>query len=289
MLFLNRIISSANWQIDKAWGMQILSSYLHDLDMIQNGVPFSELMYSEKRAESRRIQISNEIEDFSETTLDLSSFEGTIPENSIAELKLSGVMTLEDGLCHQGINSLAQSLQQADNHKSISGVLLEVNSGGGEALAGSVLQNTIRDMKTPVVTYTHFLGSAAVRGTLGTKEIIASSKDVSVGSIGAMISLNLEAIEEHKETYKELYAESSPNKNAEWRALLEGNETPLIKRVTETADFFRSEVKKHRPLKGNIEETLKGGIFTANKAKSKGLIDGIGTKAYAVRRLRTHK
>ncbi|MBK9258168.1 MAG: hypothetical protein IPM42_22235 [Saprospiraceae bacterium] len=47
------------------------------------------------------------------------------------------------------------------DNPNIEGAILEVNSGGGEAMAGQIMFNAIRDFKKPVVAYVHNAGSAA--------------------------------------------------------------------------------------------------------------------------------
>lgn len=59
----------------------------------------------------------------------------------------------------------------------------------------------------------------------------------------------------------------------------------------EIVALFQSEVAKFRNLSGSDEykeKTLSGGMFYANEAKNRGLVDYIGTKNDALRRLRSH-
>ena len=61
--------------------------------------------------------------------------------------------------------------------------------------------------------------------------------------------------------------------------------------VNRSAELFQREVRKYRSLKGSDDyqaQTLAGGMFDANIARNRGLIDGIGTLNYALKRLQSH-
>jgi ClpP class serine protease len=89
----------------------------------------------------------------------------------------------------------------------------------------------------------------------------------------------------YSENVDDIYSEVSQDKNAEWRAYLKGDTKPLQTIVTQNAKLFQQEVTKYRPLNYDKETTLRGGMFFAQDAKKRGLIDGVGTLGYAMSRL----
>lgn len=276
---------TGEWAIDIDSAIQAIEKYSLQLDLIQSGASLKEAgVFSNRELEkSQIITPSNSF-----VSLD---GESEIPGGSIARVQLSGVMQTEGGLSSRGVKDIANEIRTLSTNENIDGILLEVNSGGGEALSGYILSNAIQDAKsngTPVVTLAHYLGSAAVHGTLKSNEIIASSQGSKIGSIGSFLTVSRNFADFYNENFEDIYSDNSPEKNLEFREYLKGNKKPLKDLVNKSDNQFMNAVKRERPLKGNIEETLKGGMFSANSAKRRGLIDGIGSMNYALKRLRSH-
>jgi len=210
---------------------------------------------------------------------------GATPPNSFAHLRLEGVMRSQDGASSYGITTLLNHINAANQNDRIDGILLEVNSGGGEATAGNMLMSALEANPKPVVVYTHLLASAALHGTLPADEVIASSAGVQVGSIGTMVSVPNWMLNYYKNGITEIYASKSANKNLSWRELVKGNMGPLQAELDEHNESFLADVQRFRELKGDVEHTLSGALFMAPVAKRRGLIDGIGGYDYALKRL----
>lgn len=271
------LIGASDLCIDPMFGIQSLKTYLHQINLLKSGVSFSDLGFSDQKELSRTVTFYNN---------------GKIVEGatkgSIAKVSLSGVMMMEDGLCSIGIKSLSEILTQLDRSPDVDGILLEVSSGGGEMLAGQLLNSTIKDLSKPIVAWGHYSGSAAVYATLNSTEIIASGENSSFGSIGALFSMNKKFVEQYKEEIEDIYSSQSPNKNKAFREYLNGDSSMMIEEATKADEIFMAAVRKARPLKGSIKETLSGGMFKAKDAKNRGLIDSIGTQKYAMKRLQVY-
>ncbi|MBK9723382.1 MAG: hypothetical protein IPO78_17600 [Saprospiraceae bacterium] len=76
-----------------------------------------------------------------------------------------------------GIQSLANNLLSYKDNPNISGAILEVHPGGGEAMAGQLCSMQL-GLQKPVVAYVHNAGSAAFMAIAGVKEITASGRNV---------------------------------------------------------------------------------------------------------------
>lgn len=273
---VERALLSATWEIEATYGLQYLSAFL-----------LAEDRPVERAADSFIIteNVSVAAPDFSAET----------KTGSIAHLVLSGAMMLEDGLCSYGIRSLNTKLNAADANPNVSGIVLEINSGGGESIAGTELQNTLLDIQrrgqTKTVIYAQTLASAALRGALGADYIFASSSTATVGSVGTMISLNREVLRKMQETDLDIYARQSTMKNRPGRALMTGDVEPLIDYVSERAQGFIDNVEAMRPrMRRTTEQANRlqsGDLFTGAEAAQIGLIDAVGTFADALRFLQT--
>lgn len=202
----------------------------------------------------------------------------------------SGVMMLQDAMCQYGINTLDSVMRDMYVNESIKGIVLKMHTGGGYSIAGDVLQNTIADKNKPVVVYTTFLASAGIKGTLRANEIIAASEGTGIGSIGTMATVPkwLIGMSEDDMENVDLYSKTSERKNEVYRSLISGDTSLIVEDLTKHDELFMNSVEKYRKLKGSqktISETLSGAMFTSVDAKKRGLIDGIGSQNYAVRRL----
>lgn len=270
---IDSILYAAEWEIDLPFGIQHLNQYLVDLDRIQAGIPYSELNYSQSREDSKPVisSLNNVI-----STRNLSSSE--IPPNSIAIVKIQGVMRTDDGLSSQGSRSIAQNITDADKNTNIVATVIKVNSGGGEAMAGTLIQKAIEESRTPVYAVIEFAGSAALKAMLPANKIYSIADESKVGSIGSYKTINKKLVALISETFDDVYADQSKLKNVEFREYIKGNLGPLLEDVNKDNSFFLSQVQNYRPLKGPKklqEETLQGKLLNSNEALEVGLIDGI--------------
>lgn len=184
----------------------------------------------------------------------------------------------------RGTQSMMRSLAEYQNDPQVAGVVLDIDSGGGQVSGTAEFYDYLRNYKKPVVTYTggymcsaaYYIGSAA-------DEVIASNRADSIGSIGTMIEyLDMTGFYEKKGAKLiSAYADKSTAKNKAIRAAREGDLSLLIKEelnpITET---FHNDMKAARP--GLNEEVLAGATYGAEKSVVLGLVDRIGTLQDAV-------
>lgn len=281
---IEELITSGVWYIDQTFGIKVLNQYLHDLMLRQSGFSVHEIGLSERRASNAPIvfSASGPINDAK-----LIYNAQLTPANSIALLKLSGAMRVNDGLSSSGIESLVKDLRAAYENPNISSIILEINSGGGEATAGAMLKNAIQERNKPVISYAWMAASAAYLAASATDEIIAANDGAQFGSIGVLFSLDKRFLQAYTENSIDVYASKSPEKNAAFRKAQDGDFSKFIELADEHATVFQNEIKAMRPLKGSeskINSTLNGAMFFANDAKSRGLVDNIGNLNLALER-----
>ena len=285
---LDNIIVSGQWEIEPFAGLQYLAQYMHDLEYIESGGVFSDLRYAERRAElAPRL---TGMQALSDGRFSLSS--NQIPAGSIVHLFLTGAMRLEDGFSSMGVRQLIRDIQAADANPNIAGILLEVNSGGGEASAGTELQNALADVRrngrTRVGVYAQMAASAALRGTLPVDFVMGAGRSAQFGSVGTYASVNNQVLKYIRDNYADYYAAQSTQKNLQWRQLQVGNPGPLLEMLTKSAQEFIDEVLQARSITGTPEQRERltsGAMFGAMEAKEIGLIDFVGTFGQAVEKL----
>ena len=256
------------WHIESGAALAALSDFANDLAVVQAGGKWSDTGAMQRKAASN------------------VSFEKTAG-GRIAVVALDGVMRMSDGLCSKGIQSLSNEIRTLSADHTVSAIVIEANTGGGEAISGQELSNAIAESSKPVLFYAHFLASAGVMASLGADEIYASGPQTEVGSIGVKATVDNEMLTWYSQTFTDYYADSSENKSEDFRSLQMGDPSKIIAALNKSDAIFMAEVKKSLNLKGDtetIKETLSGRMFFAEDAKKRGLIDGIKNKAEVIAR-----
>lgn len=274
------IAGAGELEIDLMFGLNAFMQYQSELAQLAAGATLTDLYMSERRNASRPHLITSEgIIRYDAAARDAGSMTAQ-SANRVALMRINGVMRTDDGLSSYGAMSQADALRSLYEDDSIAGVVLQINSGGGEKSAGDIWAQAISERNKPLVVYGHTVGSAAYRAASQADEIFAYSDMAEFGSIGVMTSVNLEFLQEYAAAIMDIYGEGAENKNAEFRAAIQGDFGPLKQRVTRLTAQFQDQVKAARQLKGNedtVRNTLSGAMFQAVEAKKRGLIDAVGS------------
>ncbi|AIJ05715.1 protease IV SppA [Methanocaldococcus bathoardescens] len=181
-------------------------------------------------------------------------------------------------------------LDDLEKDDSVKGVLLVVNSPGGEVIASEKLARKVEELakKKPVVVYVEGLDASGAYMVSVPADYIVAEKHSIVGSIGVRMDLmhyyglmkklgiNVTTIKAGK--YKDI---GSP-----FRPMTKEEEEYLQKMINETYMDFIKWVAEHRNL--SINYTLKiadGKIYSGEDAKKVGLVDEVGTEEDALKKL----
>lgn len=279
------LLSSDCWEIHLGFGISELYRYWEDCRLRSEGFSYDELGIAKRRHEQRPIIIDSDAHFVEGATIYQQS---ETPLNSIALLKLSGVMRSQDGISTRGMDSMIGDLRAAYSNSNIKGVIIETNSGGGESLAGTMLKSAISERNKPVVGFGHMVASAAYRALSGADEIGLSGNGSESGSIGTMISMDRKTLEDYKARYMDFYGATAPEKNSEYRSAVQGIFEGLQARVNEKTVQFQNEIRDERNLRGGtakVAETLNGAMYAAEQSKIRGLSDWTGNMNYAIKRV----
>ena len=195
---------------------------------------------------------------------------------AIARVKISG--TINQGTA----SAYVEILNFLRTRKKFKGVILEINSGGGDANSSQILFEAIRklDSDKPVYAVIEGMGaSGAYWIASGARRIFAMSTSL-VGSIGLIsISPNLTGLLQKVGVDVRVY------KIGKFKDLLspfssENQEEGLAhfhEAMSDIFEVFRSAVAERRGISFSEMETIATGeVFSAQKARSLKLIDDIG-------------
>lgn len=219
-----------------------------------------------------------------ETSFAFDSFISSLkdaPKGSIATIYINGAMTKHDQFCGpDGMLTKAKALRAAYEFDNIDGVVLKIDSGGGEGFAMLQMIEAIQERNKPTVAFIDDMAASAAYGIASACDhIVANNPMAMVGSIGTYITFA-----DYEEYYAQqgikltdVYASASTHKNIEHREALKGNLKPLRERANEFNSHFLDTVSQNRGDKLTDDSWQTGRTFTAQQALSIGLIDEINT------------
>lgn len=276
MSILNSIINEV-WAIDPKYA----TAYL----------PFVQSLIEGKNPKSLLPQEQEVKVSYLESSAVISAQSGSSSQTSrkrIAIFTIKGVLTKDDGFCGEaGMESMDMMLKQVLNNPEVGGVLLNMDTPGGEASYTPVLARTINQASKPIITYTNrLLASAGYWIASNSREIYASHENDTIGSIGTMITLldYRKKLEKDGVEMRDIYATESGDKNHFYKAFLEGNDELIRKEMLDPVnESFLSTVKANRDI--TDAKAFKGKTFYGKKAVSIGMIDGIKSYEECISRL----
>lgn len=187
----------------------------------------------------------------------------------------------------RGTKTMMAIMDRFKKDATIAGVVLDIDSGGGQVSGTPEFHDYIKTYPKPVVSYTdgmmcsaaYYIGSAA-------QHIVANKRASDIGSIGAYTQfLDLKGYyEKQGATLHTMYATKSTGKNKEYREALEGNYEAYITQVLDPiVEEFITDIKE---VRNQVNETVfTGGTYAASIALKNGLIDEIGTFETAVNKV----
>lgn len=213
-------------------------------------------------------------------------------ESGTAQISIVGPMFKYGSWFWWGADEYAELIKYALQDKRIKGIILKIDSPGGEVGAINTLLQAIENRKKPVVALADSANSAAMWLASATDHIMANDPiGGSFGSIGVVCSFAdyTKMYEDYGIKLHTIYAKESDDKNLDYRQALEGNYELFQENVlSPIATAFQEAVKAGRPkLKQNEPGILSGKSFPTPQALAIGLIDSIGNAADAQKRLAT--
>lgn len=213
----------------------------------------------------------------------------------IAIIPLHGSMIKYGTACAYGADEIAAAIDDAANDSQVTGLVLDIDSGGGAVDAIAPLVDAIQraqGMGKPVVASCDLCASAAYYVACHCDEIMANNTiSAEFGSIGVMMSFPDYAKYYEKEGIKvhTIYSNLSEYKNQPFELAKEGKyELIKAEQLDPLARKFQETVKACREgkLDEKVEGILSGKVFFAEDALKNGLIDSIGSEQKAIDRCR---
>lgn len=232
---------------------------------------------------------------------------GSVSENilregnggKIAVIRIDGVITESSGsgeliaVDGTAANLINNQLDKALYDESVEGVLIKMNSPGGEVVASDLIYRKVREVSAekPVVTWMSGMGASGGYMIAAGSDVIIAHPAAITGSIGVILeATSLEGL------YEKLGIESRIFKTGEFKddsGIFDedpSGEADMIYQqlIDESYEYFVSIVAESRGMEiETVRELADGRIYSGSQAVSNGLVDDVGDMDDAITALET--
>ena len=174
---------------------------------------------------------------------------------------------------------IEDSLRMASTDPNIKALLVDVDSGGGGAVAGLEIAAAIKKFGKPSAAVIHELGASSGYLVATAADILFASEASSVGSIGTTYSYVSQYEKNKKEGYKFESLSSGPYKDmfSADKPLTDAERALIMRDIKIDRDNFVKRVAeyRHQPVE-KIDALADGSSMLGEQALENGLIDRLG-------------
>ncbi len=171
------------------------------------------------------------------------------------------------------------AIKSAEKDDDIKAIIIEVDSGGGDPVAGEEINSAIKKSTKPVIAYIRSMGASAAYWAISGADKIYSMKTSSVGSIGVNYSYVdfSKSGEEDGATFNELSSAKFKNIMSPFKELTEEEKELIMDDLQKTHNLFVESVAENRGLElEKVKEIADGWAYNGPDSLEFGLIDDIG-------------
>jgi len=209
----------------------------------------------------------------------------------IAIIPVKGEIVLDGSAFSQEMTAIeiSNAIEEAVDNPSIGAIFLEINSGGGSAVASRQVVETVRIAREskPVVSWISEMGASGGYYIAASSDYIVADYDSFTGSIGAVSAIaNVEGLLEKLGVEVQIVkAGDHKAMGSMFKGLTEG-EQQLFQTIVEDSFLrFKQDIIDFRGDKLNqrqFDVIADGRIISGQQALGYGLVDEIGTRKEAI-------
>ncbi|MFH1439099.1 MAG: signal peptide peptidase SppA [Candidatus Woesearchaeota archaeon] len=217
-----------------------------------------------------------------------------IKKGNVALIKINGPIMVEDGVSFIASDAIASTkiieyIEKAKNDPSVRGIIFEINSPGGSAVASEEIGEAIKELRDETnkitVAWIREVGASGGYWVASATEHIVANKMSITGSIGVIASY-LEfsgLLEKYDVKYQRMVSGEHKDMGSPLKEMTEEEEALFQEQLDLIHNYFIEEVAKNRNLnKEQIQKVSDGSIILGAKAKELGLVDELGSKKEAL-------
>jgi protease IV len=210
--------------------------------------------------------------------------------NTIAVIPIKGEITSSESYSILSGFELSENIEFACNNSVYSGILLDVDSPGGEIVASKQIVYAVRDCEKPIVSYIAGIGASGAYYVASASDFIVADADSITGSIG-VISLipNISGLFENLGIEMQvIQAGDFKSMGSIFKELNEDEKKLFEELINEIYLNFKADIlefRKDKLTEFNLNSVADGRIISGRQALKLNLIDDLGTKKDAVNKL----
>jgi protease IV len=210
--------------------------------------------------------------------------------DKIAVIPVTGVITVggdSAAFSPTGASStsIVKFIEEAGKEESIKGIVLEINSPGGSAVASKEIADAVKKSEKPVVAWIREVGaSGGYWVASAADEVVADPLSItgSIGAIGSYLEFS-GLFEEYGIGYERLVSGKYKDTGVPYRELNEDERRLFQSKLDMIHDVFIEEVAKNRELEiSEVRKVATGEFYLGKEAFELELIDYLGNKDTAV-------
>ena len=199
-----------------------------------------------------------------------------------------GEITSSSGYGVVGSQDFVNFVKQAEQRPDVKGIMIEINSPGGSAVASREIYEAIRSTKKPTVAHIGEMGaSGGYYIALGADKIVADPLAIT-GSIGVRTT-----IYEASSLLAKIGINATVVKSGElkdmgdvYRPMTDEEKKVFMDAINEVADDFRTTIiyersNNSRFSTANLDKVMDARILTGKQAYELGLVDELGSRQEA--------
>jgi protease-4 len=202
--------------------------------------------------------------------------------SAIAVIRIKGTISSSSSFLFETAtpNEILSVIKRAEEDPGIQGVLFEIDSPGGSAVASREIAYGVKRMTKPKMCW---MGDVAASGAYwvasGCDHIMADPLTLtgSIGATGSFLEFS-ELFKEYGITYEQITSGERKDTGTPFRNISEEEREKLQYMIDEVFSYFLNDVKESRNLSDEqVDQISSGDVFLAKDAVELGLVDSLGT------------
>ena len=175
--------------------------------------------------------------------------------------------------------NIKEELRKADEDPTISAILLDISSGGGEVVASRELMREVKKTKKPIVAWIGEIGASGAYYVASAADLVVADENSMTGSIGVRMELMhyYELLDSIGVNMTVIKAGESKDIGSPYRPMTKEENKELTDMIDKVYVSFITDVAENRNLNLDYVKTIaKGKIYLGMEAKEVGLVDELG-------------
>jgi protease-4 len=211
---------------------------------------------------------------------------GPMPTGNIAVIPIKGTITTDQAYgSRTSSTKVSEWIKGAEESTEIQAIMLDINSGGGSAVASDEIAQAIIHAEKPVVAVIRDVGASGAYWVASAADVVYANRMSITGSIG-VIGSYLEIaklLDDYNVTYRRLVSGEHKDMGIPFKEMTEEEELIFQDALDSIHAIFIESVAENRNMPvEDVKKIATGRFVIGVEAKRLGLVDELGTRQDAI-------